>query len=196
MEEETLQKVVETAQGVSDPPTSLEPAQHYLSVKEVARIMKVSERSVYSYIADGKLPALRVDNVTVVAEEHVANYQRRAPGRLRTTVPVWHMPPAQNRQYLTFIIVRVRPGKGELLEGRLAEIRAENRHLLPGTAARYIGSGRYDPDSVQIVLTWRSAVMPAEEERAAALAEFYADLADILDWETMLLEESRVLMHA
>lgn len=176
--------------------TSLERVPGYLSVREAARILGVSERSVYGYLEAGKLPGARVGNIIVVLAEAVHGYKRAAPGRIRTQTPLWHIPPEKNRQYLTTITVQIRPGQGRLLERKLAEIRKANKHRLPGTAARYIARNQSDPDRVMIVLVWRGAVMPPEEVREASFAAFAADLADALDWDTAEQREGLALLHA
>ena len=89
----------------------------------------------------------------------------------------------------------MRPGQGERLDAKLEEIRAAETHLLPGTVARYIARNRGRPDDVQIVLVWRSTVMPPEAEREAALQALRDDLAEIIDWESAWSEEGQVLMH-
>lgn len=174
----------------------LERIPGYLSVKEAARIMGVSERSVYGYIEAGKLPGARIGNIIVVIADYVYTYERKAPGRTRTSIPRWHIPPQKNLQYLTTITVRVRPGCGELLESKLAKMRAENQHRLPGTAARYIVRNQGDPEEIDIILVWRSVIMPPAEQREASLAAFYAYLDEVLDWQTATRKEGQVLLHA
>lgn len=171
-------------------------APEYITIKEAAAIMGVSERSVYGYTEDGSLAGFRVSKQTVVRKTDVLNYQRKAPGRLRTSIPSWHVPPVQNLPYLTNITVRVRPGQGERLDNKLDAIRVQGKHCLPGTVARYITRNQNRPDEIQIILVWRSAVMPSSEEREAGLAALRNDLAEILDWETAVYKECRVLMHA
>lgn len=178
------------------PGSTLERVPGYLSVREAASIMGVSERSVYGYIEAGKLPGARIGNIIVVISEYVYTYERRAPGRTRTTTPPWHMPPLKNLQYLTTITARMYPGQGELLEHKLHEMRVANKHRLLGTAARYIARNQSDPEEIEIVLVWRSVVMPPPEVREASLAAFYADLADVINWETATRTEGQVLMHA
>jgi excisionase family DNA binding protein len=176
--------------------TSLPHLPGYLSVKEAARLLGVSERSVYGYIESGKIPAARIGHLLVVPAEQVSAYQRKAPGRLRTNTPVWHVPPLNNLQYLTSITVKIRQGQGAQLEQKLNEIRVSGKHLLPCTAARYIVRSRDKPDEVEIVLIWRSAIMPPTDKREAALAALRADLIEILAWETSIYRESQVIMHA
>ena len=183
-------------QPANEPESSCECLPGYLTVREAARIIGVSERSVYGYVHAGKLAGARVGHTIVVSADEARAYQRRAPGRLRTTAPPWHRPPLQNLQYLTLIRVRVRPGQDESLAHKLHEIRVANKHLLPGTAARYIARDPHNPDKLLIVLVWRRVFMPSNEEREAALAALSADLADVLAWETAARTESRVLLHA
>jgi excisionase family DNA binding protein len=168
----------------------------FLSVREAAQIMGVSERSVYGYIATGRIQGFRAGNMMVVRTEVARQYRRQAPGRVRVNTPPWHVPPINNLEYLTDITVQIRQGQSELFEQKLGEMRAAGKHLLPGTAARYIVRGQNNPDEVQIMLVWRHASMPPEEVREAALAALCADFADILDWETAVYKEGKVVMHA
>jgi excisionase family DNA binding protein len=170
--------------------------EDYLSVKEAARIIGVSERSIYGYIQDGKLTGTRFEDSIVVRTEEVHAYQRTAPGRLRSVNPRWHQAPLGNRQYLTTITAHIHSGQYEVLNQKLAEIRSAGKHLLPGTTARYLVQDQHHPDEVQLVLVWRSAVMPPTEQREAALASLYDELAGILDWEAASVTEGEVLMHA
>jgi len=168
----------------------------YVTVNVAARIIGVSARSVYGYLNSGKLPGVRVGPTRLVSTQEARTYERRTLGRARTSPPRWHTPPRQNPQYLTILKVRLHPGQDEALEQKLREMRAEHKHLLPGTAARYIARNQHNPNSVMILLVWRNAALPPEEERAAAFASLRADLAGILDWETAALTEGEVLLHA
>lgn len=174
----------------------LERVAGYLSVKEAAQLLGVSERTVYGYVESGKLPGARVGSIIVVEMESVCKYQRRAPGRLRTKMPVWRVPPKQNLQYLTSIAVQLRQGQSKRFEQKLREMRTAGKHLLPGTSARYIVRDQENPEEVLIVLVWRSVMMPPAEEREAALAALRADLTEILAWETAVYTEGQVILHA
>jgi excisionase family DNA binding protein len=176
--------------------SSPEQVPGYLSVREAARIIGVSTRSVYGYIAAGKLRVARFGHLLVLEAESVRNYKRQAPGRLRVNAPRWHVPPVNNCQSLTTITVHIRQGQGDQLAQKLDEIRTSGKHCIPGTVARYIMQSAASPDEIQIMLTWRSAIMPSPEEREAALAALRDDLAEILDWETAVYKQSQVVMHA
>ncbi|HEY0752584.1 MAG TPA: helix-turn-helix domain-containing protein [Ktedonobacteraceae bacterium] len=139
-----------------------------LSMREAASMLGVSQRSVYGYIESGKLAGERSNKIIRVSAQEVATFERRAPGRVRSAPPRWRWPPEQNPLYLTTILVRVRPDGAALLDATCAEFRVQNKHRLPGTSARYIGRNLDDPDEVNIVLVWRRASMPPDEQRAGS----------------------------
>lgn len=176
------------------PPLARVPG--YLSVKEAAHLIGVSERTIYGYVEAGKLPALRIGNMMVIDAQRAREYRRQAPGRIRTRVPAWHVPPENNQLSLTNITVRQRPGQSEHLAERLQEMRIEGQHLLPGTAARYIARSQSDSDEIHIVLLWRAALHPSDQQRKKALAALAADFADVLDWEHAIVQTGQVLLHA
>jgi hypothetical protein len=98
-----------------------------------------------------------------------------------------------NQQFMTKIDVAVIHGQSELLAQKLNTLRANRRHLLPGTVARYISVTH--PEKLHIVLIWRRACMPSERERQAALTAFLADFADCLAWKDAQVDEWPVLLH-
>lgn len=175
--------------------SELPNAPGYMTVKDVAEELGISERMVHTYIQDGRLPGYKMGRLTIVKEEDFHLFQRSKKGRPRTRLPIWRKSVGDNVQYLTLIAVHLRPGQEKTLDQKLEEVRADAKHLLPGTVARYIARSEKKPEDVQIVLVWRSTVMPPEEEREAALAALRADLADVLDWETAWSEYGKVLMH-
>src|SRR5690348_14544373 len=93
----------EPSQTPHEAATTFQDMTGYLSIKETARVLGVSERSVYGYIETGKLPGARVDNLIVAVSEYVYAFKRRAPGRVRTVSPRWRIPPLNNDQYMTLI---------------------------------------------------------------------------------------------
>lgn len=168
----------------------------YVSVREAAAMLGVSERSVYGYLEAGKLPGARVGPIIVVETAALQHYERRAPGRTRVHTPAWHIPPPKNLLYITSITVRMRQGQREQLKRLLVEMRLAGTHRIPGTVARYITGPHAETHEVELILVWRAVGMPSAEERQQALAELEADLAGVLDWQTALVREGRVLLHA
>src|SRR5258707_7220977 len=168
----------------------------YFTVQEAASMLGVSARSVYGYIAKGQLPATRIGEHILVNAQDVSTFQQRAPGRARSLVPIWHVAPELNPLSVTIIRVRVRPGCDALLDEKYCEFHTMRKHCLAGTSSRYIGRSRCDPSQIDILLFWRRATMPSDQVRKASLAAFSTDLAEVLDWETAVVEEIGVLLHA
>ena len=169
----------------------------YISVKEAAKRLGLVDKTIYRYIDEEKLPAIRLDAspFVLVEEKAVQNYKRQSVGRPRTRIPAWRLPAGANLLYLTQMVVPIYPGQEENLSTKLKEMHAGSAHLLPGTVARYIARSEDKPDSVQIVLIWRKAVMPEKEEREEALEALRSELAQILDWDAASSEHGQVLMH-
>ncbi|SRR5258707_1157691 len=170
--------------------------EDYLTVQEAASILGASARSVYGYIAKGRLPATHIGERMLVKAQDVSAFQRNAPGRQRVLAPAWHIPPQRNRQYVTMITVRVRSGASEALEDRLVEIHGSSTHCFFGTSARYVVQNQRDPAEIDLVLVWRSSVMPDLACREAAVAALAADLVDVLEWEAAVVKEGQTLLHA
>ncbi len=148
----------------------------YLSVQEAASILGVSARSVYGYIVKGQLPATRIGEHILVNAQDVSAFKRNAPGRARSLVPIWHVPPELNPLSVTIIRVRVRPGCDALLDAKLCEFHTMRKHCLAGTSARCIGRSQGDPSQLEILLFWRRASVPSDQVQKASLSAFYADI--------------------
>lgn len=167
----------------------------FVSVRDAAKILGVSERSVYGYIEERKLPGFKATNLTVVALKDVQDFKRGTTGRPRTRVPEWRISDNDNVQHMTQILLRIRPGQADALNRKLEEIRRESKHSFPGTVARYIANSQVDQDSVQVMLIWRGTVMPSDEKRDAALKELREELKDVLDWDNAHIEMLKIMMH-
>lgn len=159
-------------------------------------MMGVSPRSVYGYIQRGKLLSVRVGTSISVLASSAQTYQRSGVGRPRSRVPIWRVPVERNLQYLWIITACFKQGQREHLAQRLAEIRVDKRHLLPGTVARYVVQDETNPELVRCVLVWRQTATPPEAERDAAIAAWKADLADLIAWETACTTRGLVVMNA
>lgn len=171
------------------------PWPDYLTVKEAARLLGVSERSVYGYRENHRLPFTRQGTLLVIETAAVRGVQRQATGRPRVRHPEWHRSSSENGQVLTRVSVRVRAGQRQALEHRLEEISVSNRHLLPGTIARSMAWEPTTPQRVSLVFIWRKGAMPSEEERIASLAALWEDLDDLRDWESVDRQEGEIVLH-
>jgi hypothetical protein len=167
----------------------------YMPLPEAARVMGLSRRMANQYVENGKVRGFKAGRVIMVLTEDVENFEPNATGRPRTRVPIWRLPVGKNIQFLTVIFTSIKPGQSDNFDKKLKEIHANKKHLLPGTVARYMSRSKKKPDDIQIVLIWRSTVMPSEEEREAELEALQEEFAEILDWETSWGEYGQIVIH-
>ena len=167
----------------------------YVTIKEAAKILNLSDKRVYDYVADGRLPSVWASHVIMIPLEEVKNFRPNISGRPRRSIPQWHISPNDNLLLSTLILVNLRNGQRNALTQKLEEIRREKQHLFPGTIDRYIIGDEALIGPIQILLIWRSSVMPDEDTREQYLAEFREALDDVLDWGTAEYHPGRVFMH-
>ena len=167
----------------------------YVSIKEAAKMLGVSDKRVYAYIEDGRLPAVRAAHVIMIPIEEVKKFKPKILGRPRKNTPAWRTSPGDNMLLTTSIFVPVRADQRERLQQRLDELKQEGEYVFPGTVARYIIWSKTHPGMLEIMLIWRSTTMPGEADRAGALDQFQRALANLLDWNTAQYNNGEVLMH-
>lgn len=175
--------------------SEIPPLPGYLTVKQVAKMLDLSERMVHTYIQDGRLQARRAGNVIIIAEEDFLQFQRAKKGRPRTRLPVWRKSVGDNLEYVTDITARLKEGQSANFLAKLDEFRGEGQHMIPGTVARYISRGGPDLGQVRIILIWRTTVMPEKAECEAAIKAMSTDLAEMLDWGTLKITYEPVVLH-
>lgn len=158
-------------------------------------MLGVSERRIRLYVEMKRLPAVRAADVLMIPVEHVKNFKRQIVGRPRKNILDWRISSIENVQFMTSISVEIQPRQEKQLLQRLEEIKRNRQHVFPGTVARYIVRSDTEPSQVEIVLIWRSTVMPNEEDRKKALEAFRETLADVLNWSTAQYKTGEVLMH-
>ncbi len=167
----------------------------YVSIKEAAKKLGISERRVYLYVETKRLAAVRAADVLLIPLEALNSFKRNIAGRPRKSTPTWRISSEENTQFMTSIIVQIRPGQREHLGQRLEEIRQSGKQTFPGTIARYIAGSDTLPNQIEIVLIWRSTVMPDEATRKQALQALQQALTDILDWKTARYNHGTIFMH-
>jgi len=170
--------------------------EEYVSIKQAAEMLGVAYRTAHQYVAEGRIPAVRAGDVILIRVAELKKFKPTISGRPRKSVPRWHISPADNALLATIILVQVRSGQEEKLAERLDELRRGGEHLFPGTVSRYIMKRKQHPGQVEILLIWRSPIMPASAQREQALAAFRQSLDDVLDWSTAQYDEATILMHA
>src|SRR5258708_3213098 len=167
----------------------------YVSIKEAAKILGLSDKRVYEYVDEGRLPSLWAADVIMIPLDEVKQFKRRSSGRPRKSIPAWRISSGENAQFVTSITVQTRPGQQAALTQQLEIIRQAGAHLFPGTVTRFIVESETIPQQIEISLIWRQTVIPSEAEREQALEAFRQELADILDWDTARYTHGKVLMH-
>src|SRR5260370_4084627 len=163
----------------------------YVSIKEAAKMLGVSDKRVYAYVEDGLLPAVRAAHVIMIRIQEVKKFKLKISGRPRKNTPAWRTSPEDNMLLTTSISVTIPSNQRERLQQRLEELREEGEHVFPGTTARYIIWSKTHPGALEILLIWRSTTMPEEAEREEALERFRRALADVLDWENARYNEGQ-----
>jgi excisionase family DNA binding protein len=156
----------------------------YVSIKQAAHMLGITDKRVYRYIDIGRLPAYKASGVFLLSEEDVKQFKLNPPGRLRTSPPRWRAYSSRSKVLTTEIRVHVRAGKQAKLLEKLNAIQTTNRHTFPGTIARYLIKDDEALTSVHFVLFWKDTDMPDETTRLHDLKALQDELADVLDWET------------
>src|SRR6266699_2134320 len=113
----------------------------YVSIKQAAEILGITDKRVYRYIDLGRLPAYKSGGVFLLAEEDVRQFKLNPPGRVHTVPPRWRVYNIRSKVLATEILVPVRAGQQGRLVEKLVAIQQANRHTFPGTIARYIIRG-------------------------------------------------------
>src|SRR5438270_2854574 len=99
----------------------------YVSIKQAAEMLGITDKRVYRYIDLGRLPAFKSGGVFLLSEEDVKRFKLNPPGRIRKGSPLWRMYNSRSKVYATDIQVRVRTGQQEQLLDKLKAIREANR---------------------------------------------------------------------
>lgn len=159
----------------------------YVSIKEAAQLLGLSDKRVYEYVDEGRLTSLWAANVIMIPLSEIMTFTRQSAGRPRKNVPVWRISSSDNTQFITTIHVQIR--KYEAFPRQLKDIR---QHQFSGTVARYITEHEGE---LTILLVWKQEIMPDERERERMLEALREDLGDTLDWSTAHYTQSKVLMH-
>src|SRR5262245_53323096 len=102
----------------------------YITVKDAAGIIDISETRAYNYIDDGRLRATRIGGTYVVKIEDAENFKLNPPGRQRKRIPPWRKFSCPTKLQTTEISVKIKEGQGSRLREKLEAIRKEQRHNL------------------------------------------------------------------
>src|SRR5260370_34885047 len=137
----------------------------YISVKEAARKLVVSEKRVYDYLDEERLEGVRAGGVTVISEKSVEGFKPKVSGRQRTVTPSWRLSTDENTRIITSIVVQLRPGQqGKLME-RLQEIRRGEKQHVAGGGDTHKSQERAAPGPTEEKLWWKRHRKPGKETR-------------------------------
>ncbi len=167
----------------------------YVSIKQAADMLGITDKRVYRYIDLGRLPAYKSGGVFLLAEEDVRQFKLYPPGRTRTEPPRWRVYNPRSKVLITEIQVPVRTGQQDRLVEKLTEIQQANRHPFPGTIARYIIKGNPELTSVHLILAWKDTEMPGESAREQHLKALQEELSDVLMWEQSQSSTNEAIIH-
>jgi len=167
----------------------------YVSIKQAAEMLGITDKRVYRYIDIGRLPAYKSGGAFLLAVEDVKQFKLNPPGRTRAGPPLWHVPNTRSIIRATDIYVRLRPGQQENLVEKLKAIQRAQKHTLPGTISRYVVKGDADLTKVHFFLVWKDVELPSDLARQQDLVTFQEELADVLEWETAEYSTNEVIIH-
>ena len=167
----------------------------YVSIKQAAEMLGITDKRVYRYIDIGRLPAYKSGGAFLLAVEDVKQFKLNPPGRTRTGPPLWHTPNTRSTILATDIYVQVRLGQQAALVEKLKAIQRSDRHTFPGTIGRYLAKG--DPGLIRVhfFFIWKDVEMPIELTHQRELAAFREELADVLDWETAQYSTNEIIIY-
>ena len=106
------------------------------AIKEAAQMLGISDKRVYEYVDEGRLPSMGAADVIMIPVEKVRQFKRKSAGRPRKSVPLWRISYGENMQFITFILVQVYPDQQQALVQKLEEMRQGHLHIFPGTVTR------------------------------------------------------------
>jgi excisionase family DNA binding protein len=167
----------------------------YVSIKEAANMLGVSDKRVYQYVRAGRLPAQRIGHILILPIEEVKQFKPSPTGRVRTKAPSWRIYRSRGTLLITDIHVQVRVGQHARLLEKLKAMQKLDRHTFPGTVARYIAKGDEDLETLQVLLIWKTTEMPDETTRKHDFAVFQEEMADVLDWQTAQIITNEVIIQ-
>jgi excisionase family DNA binding protein len=170
------------------------PLTDYISASEAAHLLSITPNRVYEIIDEGRLRGRKIGKIYYILRSDVENFKRRPTGRRRTKAVQWRGFTGDVRLMVTMIDVRIHPGQQEGLRDKLVAIRQNQRHLFPGTMARYIMPGE-QLDTLTIWLVWKDSDMPTSAKREQLLQQFKEETAQTLDWETARVRVNLSPLH-
>jgi len=167
----------------------------YISTKQAAHLLGVSNHRLYQYVKAGRLPVVRIGKAFMLRVEDVERFKPNPSGRMRTKAPSWREYRSHSKMFAMDVLVPVRPGQQTQLVEKLRAIQQDDLHTFSGTVARYVLKGDEALTALHILLIWRDIEMPDEVGRQEDLRAFQEELKDMLDWEKAEYSMNEVIIH-
>jgi excisionase family DNA binding protein len=175
---------------------NLSDVDKFVSLREAAKLLGMTAKSVHHHIQNGQLPATMLGGRYIILREDVLNFKPRIAGRPRTSVPQWHISPENNPVIVTTIEAELRAGTSESdFVSILERIKQSKQHLFQGTIARYIFSEEREPRRVHFFFVWRQGIMPPASEIENELTTLREALGSVLVWDGASYRTGHVWMH-
>ena len=167
----------------------------FVTTSEAAEALGVSYYTVYEYIKEKRLVADMVGGIYMIPKKAVQEFKAKPTGRTRTKPPPWRVYRAGAKVRGMDIRVRIRAGQQERFIEKLHAILEGQRYLFPGTMQRYVFEEETEPKHVVISLIWKDTEMPDETVIQEELKPLQAELADVLDWNTVEYTSKQAIIH-
>ena len=171
------------------------PLSAYVGAKEAAYMLGITQNRVYEHIHAYRLPAIQRGKQYYILIQDVKKFEAHPTGRKRTKPTLWRAYQGDVKVPATRISVQVRAGQQKRLREKLQAICKDNRHLFPGTIARFVLPEDEQLGSIDIFLYWKSSDMPDKATRQNELHAFQAELEDVLDWKTAQERSTEALLY-
>jgi excisionase family DNA binding protein len=167
----------------------------FVTTSEAAEALGVSYYTVYEYIREKRLIAEMVGGIYMIPKKAVQEFKAKPTGRTRTRPPLWRKYRAGAKVRGMDIRVQMRAGQQEHFIKKLNIILEGQRYLFPGTMQRYVFEEETEPKHVVISLIWKDTEMQDETAIQQELKPLQAELADVLDWNTVQYTTKQAIIH-
>ncbi len=167
----------------------------FVTTSEAAEALGVSYYTVYEYIREKRLVAEMVGGIYMIPKKAVQEFKAKPTGRTRTRPPLWRKYRAGAKVRGMDIRVQMRNGQHRRFIEKLNAILEGQRYLFPGTMQRYVFEEEIEPKHVVISLIWKDTEMPDETVIQQELKPLQAELADVLDWDTVEYSTKQAIIH-
>lgn len=172
---------------------SLPDLPGYVTAKQAAKMLGLSDRRIYQLIEAGRLPVVKAGEHILLSVEAIEQFNPRLTGRPREKTPAWRFARRGGTLRTLSIQVQIRADQQDRLQLKLWRIKQEAMHTFPGTTTRLIMKDDTTPPTITIILVWDPAALP-EDLFQIALRDMEEDLADVLDWQTAIRKTGRLMI--